>query len=485
MGTIIKGLSDMLQIYHQDAEHPAVQEKHTVYTYGQFWTNVRHLCNYLERMNIRKVAVIAEQGYTIYCWLWAVYLSGGTFCCINREYPEHRIIQCLKLYRPELTVTQISLPQEHLGCFIDPKDGVLEDIPPILTPRINEPNEIAYILMTSGSTGEPKGVRIRRDAFEEVIESAVDIFQLSSKDCYGQFSNVSFDTGICDIFAGLSSGATLIPIKGMDRLRPATMIGRYGITFWYSVPTVLDIMEKRNEITEENLHSLRAIGFGGATLYGHHVEKLFRCNGNLTIINTYGPSEITIFSSVVVMKKDTYHTYCDGSVCIGSEIANVTQILQLVDDGLYQVIVDGNHVYDGYLNEENCDCEIRFYKNMKQFETGDLVRINNGERYFVCRNDMQTKYRGNRIDLNEIDTLIREKVIVKKVVIATDDMLVAFIESSVSDAKLREVQSYLRKRLPKYSIPSEFIRMQMIPCNVNGKYDRATLKKLLLERKLT
>lgn len=473
----------MLQIYKRDAQRPAVQERNAVRTYGQFSADVQRLRSWLECRNIRKVAVIVDQGYAAYCWLWAVYLSGGTFCCINREYPERRILQCLEQFGPDLTVSQISLPEGMPWCVVAPDDRISDELPPLSTPQTDAPNEIAYILMTSGSTGTPKGVRIRRDAFEEVIESAVEIFQLSENDRYGQFSNVSFDMGICDVFAGLSAGAAMLPIIGMDRLRPASMIARYGITFWYSVPTVLDIMEKRGEITAEKLGSLRAIGFGGATLFGSYVEKLFQCNEALTVINTYGPTEITIFSSAVVMTRNTFCACCDGSVCIGSAISNVRQTLQQADDGLFQVIVEGSHVCDGYLSSENCDCETRFYQDMDRFATGDLVRVSDGAWYFVCRSDMQTKFRGNRIDLSEIDALIREKGIENEVVLAAEDTLAAFLESSVSEAQLAELQTHLRERLPAYSVPLEFIQLPTLPCNVNGKYDRAALKEFLAERK--
>lgn len=466
----------MLKIYDQDAGHPAVLCGNKEYTYGQLISDTQQLCSAFLCGNIRKVAIIAPQSYRAYCAIWATYLAGGTFCCINADYPEQRKLECLRLFEPDLVLCDTEIPLWD-GGPVRGLDDYDEEAP--AEPAHNcfvAPNEIAYVLFTSGSTGVPKGVRIRRDALEQVIQTAQETFALSPQDVGGQYSNISFDMGICDVFAMISSGVKMVTVAGIGKLLPAVFIERQKITFWYSVPNVLDLMEKRGDLTAKRLGSLRCIGFGGATLFQRHVEKLFQCNPTLTVVNTYGPTEITIFSSAVPMQVHNYLNYCDGSACLGKDIAHVQQKLRLCDDGLYEVVVYGEHVMDGYLVPGRSDCTLR-QTDLAEFATGDLVRVKDGQLYFVCRNDSQVKIQGNRVDLSEIDSALRRLGVENEVVLAVDGVLVAFIERGkipVAD-NLRE---QMANDLPAYCIPSLVIQLDTMRYNSNGKYDRKALTEI-------
>ena len=469
----------MLKIYDEDAGHPAVLDGKTEYLYGQFIADTDRLCALLRQGRMRKVAIIAPQSYMAYCAVWATYLTGGTFCCINADYPLKRRLECLRLFEPDVVLCETELPGWE-GAPVRPL-GIWDawKLPEAKTAWPDAPNEIAYVLFTSGSTGVPKGVRIRRDALEQVVQTAKELFALSPQDVGGQYSNISFDMGICDVMAMISSGVKMVTVSGMGKLIPAVMIERHRISVWYSVPNVLDLMERRGDLTQKRLASLRCIGFGGATLFQRHVEKLFEANPSLTVINTYGPTEITIFSSAVTLRADDYLKYCDGSVCLGSSIAGVRQTIRHYDEDLFEVVVSGEHVMDGYLVPGQSDCA-RQLTDSRTFATGDLVRVKNDQLYFVCRNDSQVKIRGNRVDLCEIDSVLRRLGAADEVVLAVDGVLVAFVtdKGSPDENKLRD---QMAEYLPDYCIPGLFLRLDTMRYNNNGKYDRKAMAQIARE----
>ena len=394
---------------------------------------------------------------------------------VNPEYPPARIKCCISDFDSDIVLDSNNFDKN----FLDALDVSFHD-------EQEEPaeyNEIAYVIMTSGSTGSPKGVCIYRDAFEDVIETATGLFGLSDRDIGGQYSNVSFDMGICDVFSFFSKGVTVVPVVGMDRIRPASVIGKYNITFWYSVPTVLDLMERRGDITYANLKSLRVMAFGGAILFEKHVRELFSVREDMVIINTYGPTEITIFSSSISLNSSNYENYCDnGTVCIGNPIPEVKQKLHKNENGS-EVVITGRHVMAGYLSQIGDSSCNQAERNSKSFFTGDIVREKGGALYFVSRNDTQVKLNGNRIDITEIEALIRSRDIGNAVVIEADSKLVAFLSPEDIRNRLPEIKQYLKDNLPRYSLPNRYIFLGSLPKNVNGKYDRQRLKEIAKDTK--
>ena len=462
----------MLEIYNDNLNKTAIIESDTEYTYEEFRKYVYGLRDYLTRSRYRRIAIVVPNGLCAYVAMWASYLSGGVFCVVNPEYPALRIKQCIADFRADIVFDTSNLDKDFLDSIAGSPFGSNSEVSA-------GTDDIAYVLMTSGSTGESKGVCIYRDAFEEVIEIAISIFDLGDRDIAGQYSNVSFDMGICDVFSFFSKGVTVIPVLGMERLRPATVISKYHITFWYSVPTILDFMDRRGEITSDKLKSLRAIAFGGAVLYEKYVRKLFEVKRDIEVINTYGPTEITIFCSAVSMHENDYRKYCDGgAVCIGYPIDSVKQEMDNGSDLGTEVVIVGRHVMAGYLSRisDGDDEAACLDRNEATFHTGDIVREKDGALYFVARNDSQIKINGNRVDLTGIEAIIRSLDISNCVVMENEGRLLAFIAPKESEEKLGEIKSCLKERLPRYSIPDVYIFLDEIPLNGNGKYDRQRLK---------
>src|SRR5439155_2819715 len=138
------------------------------------------------------------------------------------------------------------------------------------------PNEIAYIIYTSGSTGNPKGVVIRREALNKFLEWSISAYQCFAKDRWAQYSSLSFDLSIVDIFTVLCSGCTLVPLYDMgQKLRPANTIARHSVNVWHSVPGAVEFMMKNERTKPADLSSIRLMSFCGEPLYQYHLDYLF------------------------------------------------------------------------------------------------------------------------------------------------------------------------------------------------------------------
>ncbi len=141
---------------------------------------------------------------------------------------------------------------------------------------------------------------------------------MTENDRWGQFSNLGFGLCLPDIFPAILNGAALVPIASPgEKLFPGKMIKRHGITFWNSVPSVVDLMDKAGHLTPAYLETLRKISFCGERLFPTRVEKLLAVNPDLIIYNTYGPTEITIFCTAKKIDIHTYKNYSHKTMSIG------------------------------------------------------------------------------------------------------------------------------------------------------------------------
>lgn len=459
----------MLTLYNQEPGRTAVKCKETDYSYGELNRDAIFLRNFLALNNVKRVAIMLPKSPALYAAIWGGYLSGVTVSLINNSYPLERKKRCLNLFSPDIVISEDKIEGTE---SIAPEDVLMQC--PEYSGQFDF-KDITLVLFTSGSTGEPKGVKIRRESLEHIIRWCQDHGELRAEDIYGQYSDVSFDMGVCDVFYGFSTGATLVPIDGFEKTMPAELIQKYGITYWYSVPTVLDFMIARKGITPERLGTLRTIGFGGAILYRRHVEMLFHAVPTLHVFNTYGPTEITIFSSYVCMDKDTYGRYATDTVCLGKPVEGMTYEFVDQDGTNKEIIAISRHNFAGYIHSFS---DLECTEPIVSFPTRDIVKVENGELFFVSRIDNMVKINGNRVELDEIDLLIRNEYGVPAASVVHNGSIHTFVEDNgrISGAKVRD---FLVGRLPVYALPRTIRLIDKIPQTANQKYDRRALLEFI------
>ena len=344
-------------------------------------------------------------------------------------------------------------------------------------------SDLASVLYTSGSTGRPKGVKITRDAILNSVESYADKFNITDEDVYGLFATIGFNTASLAICQSFYSGACLSVVPDeikLDMVKLNDYFTQQGATHTLITTPVGKLYL---ETIEES--PLKVILLAG--------EKLgeFDNPNNYQFVNAYGLTEVFSFITSI----------CNTEKIDSSSIGkwNLNTKIFILDDELRRVpvgavgelCISGYQISDGYLNreEENSNAFVKNpFDDSKDynvlFHTGDMVRIlPDGTLGIIGRRDSQVKIRGNRVELSEVESVIRQLDYVTDVSVQTvknesNNELVAYVvvDNDCDEEKLREnVLEHVGEYKPPFMIPSYVIKIDEIPLNVNGKVDKRAL----------
>jgi non-ribosomal peptide synthetase component F len=338
------------------------------------------------------------------------------------------------------------------------------------------PSGLAYVIYTSGSTGTPKGVKITRRGIDRLVTWSIEAFGLSSIDVCGQFAPLNFDMSMFDIFAATAAGAALVPFAAQrQRMYPGVVIRDKNISFWNSVPQILEVLQRGNQFERTYLRSLKTIKLGGDKIHETQLEKLFDRLPDATVILTYGPTEITVFCMYLIVNRSTYRSFSNGLMSLGRPVPGWNVEVTSPSGEIGEIVVSGDYIGAGYLDDRisASDLDVGFKGN--SFFTGDFASIESGLPYFKGRRDSQIKINGNRVDLTEIEAAAMQSNCTQAVAIVSSDRVALFFSSThVSESELVEK---LRLSLPSYAVPSILRRLEAIPLTINDKPDRAKLEQ--------
>lgn len=360
----------------------------------------------------------------------------------------------------------------------------------------------AYIMFTSGSTGEPKGAVIPHQGVLSLIGWARQSVLTESDERLTAINPLHFDNSVFDTYCSLFNGAALVPVETGEIASPIgwlRAIRSGAATVMFAVPTLFLILDDLKLLDPESLPSVRTFVFGGEGFPIGRLRSFFeRFEGTARLINVYGPTETScICSSVPVtaeilaapdhefpplgrMHRDFTHAVLDDE-CLPVEKGSAGELW-----------IGGPCVGLGYYNNAD-ETEKRFRQDPRQdafrsifYRTGDLVREDAaGQLWFQGRADNQVKVRGYRIELEEIDLAVQAMPGVRRalaVVVSSDDDK----EIGVAFAADREIahddlRQWCSTRLPHYMQPSRLVQMDALPLNANGKADRRAAAKLFEE----
>lgn len=425
-----------------------------------------------------------NQSIESYALIVAVLNIGGIYCPLNPDAPVERKKQIITEFKADIIVVE---PESNIAGL------QLSNIVPItqLTASTNssfievayDPESIIYVIYTSGSTGVPKGVQICRKALNKFLEWSIPAYAATEKDVWGQFSLLSFDLSIVDIFTCLCSGATLLVMAEPTlKLRPDHAIEKNKITIWHSIPSAVEFMIKSNVSSKADLSSLRLMSFCGEPLRKHQVDFLFSKNSDLVIFNTYGPTEGTLFCTCQELRINDYLNYCETTFSIGKPIPGWNFSFSPVPDYTEkEIIIYGDYIGKGYLGDVT-DTKFKNLvingQNINSFETGDLVSEKNGNLFFSCRKDRQIKLKGFRVEPDEIDYWNTEFLKKSSVTVFHNNALYSFIETTETIDE-QGARKFLSQKIESYKIPRAFMPISEIPRNANFKVNFSALINLL------
>ncbi len=353
------------------------------------------------------------------------------------------------------------------------------------------PDDVAYILYTSGSTGSPKGVMVTHSNIRNYIDWATSYFQITSEDRILGTAPFYFDMSTFDIFCILASGATLYIATEEILLFPerlVRLIESNGVTLWKGISSLLMYMSRAGVVRPGRMPSLRTIIFAGEPLAAQYLADWMKNLPDISFFNGYGPTEATGVSLCYRVDHipEPNQPIPIGQPCKDARVAVVGEDGLPVNPGeVGELCIAGPCLAKGYLNDpektQSCFTSPPPGSGLddRVYWTGDLVRQTpEGDYVFVSRKDYQVKWMGYRIELAEIETNLSSHPQVRDVAVllvpsGSEGLteLAAFIESE-DDIDFSDLRNYLEQRVPPYMIPKRFKRVDSLPRNDRGKIDR-------------
>jgi len=487
-----KPLSELLHV--QSKKHPkklAVIFENTGISYEILDQQVNRLAQSLSSKGISSndfVGVCLPRSIDLIITLRAILQCGAAYVPLDPSYPVRRLNYMLGDSEAKFLITT-----HEISATLSAKADVLiqDDLfsklsdfsdQPIL--KKVSPNDIAYLLYTSGSTGNPKGVQVTHKNLVNFLDSMIKEPGINSSDKLLSITTISFDIAGLELFTPLLTGATLVLANeeiAKDGRLMLEFIKQEDITILQATPTTWQMLL---DVGWEEPIQIKAL-CGGEALSLNLANKILDRVKELW--NMYGPTETTVWSSAKHIKKG------DQCITIGRPIANTQMYIlndqnNLVAPGVIgELCIAGDGVAKGYWKRPILTTEkftgnpFEIGKGSLLYHTGDLGKLlPNGEVQCFGRIDQQVKIRGRRIELGEIEKVLDMlNGIQSSVVIINEDRLIAHLISTepgnVDANQMSEWKSILKEQLPSHMIPHQFSLLEKFPKTLNGKIDRKAL----------
>jgi pyochelin synthetase len=479
---------------------PAILTTTGTISYAELRRRALHAATWLRGQQVGRnelVGLVMRRGPEQIVGILATLLAGAAYLPVDAALPAQRRKYMLVDGRVRCVLTNVeSFDSGDPPCAVlaldasEPVDmDAPLDVPP--APGANA-DDLAYVLYTSGTTGEPKGVMVSQRSVTNVVADCNGRFGIGPRDRFFGISAFHFDLSVFDVFGALSAGAAVVmpdPDKASDPVHWLRLCGSAGVTVWNSVPAIVSLLHDQAVVDGAGpLAALRLVMMSGDRIPPPLPAALRKLKADLRIIALGGPTETTIWNILHPTDDNDDVTH---SIPYGRPNAN-NRAYVLDENGCDmpdwvagEICAAGVGLARGYWGDEALTRERFFYdprRGERLYRTGDLGRyLPNGEIDILGRRDFQIKLNGNRIEAGEVETRLVALEGVRQAVVVRQnsprgDRLVAHLvpagDQRPSDALLREA---LRRHVPEYMVPSEIHWHASLPLTRNGKVDRAQM----------
>jgi amino acid adenylation domain-containing protein len=452
-------------------------------SYGELNERANQLAHYLMKRGVGPevvVGVCQERSVELVVSLLGILKAGGVYLPIDPAYPEARRAYMMNDAQAHVLLTKAELAQIGNESKENPE-------------RQGWSENLAYVMYTSGSTGEPKGIGVTHRNVLRLVCGA-EYAELNEQTVILQLASVSFDAATFEVWGALLNGGKLVlyPGRVASAVELGELVREQGVeTLWLTSALYNAVVEQG----VEELRGLRQLLIGGEALSESHIRRGLAALEDVELINGYGPTEVTTFSCTHRIRSSAGEEWEQG-VPIGKPINNTEAYVlderqELVPVGVVgELYLGGEGLARGYVGAAELTSE-RFVPRpfskdpgARLYRTGDLVRYRrDGELEFMGRVDEQLKIRGFRIEPGEVESVLREHEQVAEAVVlgrqeeSGEKRLVAYLVAAAGAAELSvtELRRYVEEKLPEYMMPAGFVYLAELPLNANGKVDRAML----------
>jgi amino acid adenylation domain-containing protein len=474
----------------------AIVAEGTEISYAELNRRANRLAHRLRALGVERgslVGVCLERGSAAIVSLLAILKAGGGYVALDPTFPAERIQTLAAGASTRVICTTRShaslLPPDSVQVVLDEID--LDDEPSGNPPASAGPEDLAYVAFTSGSTGRPKGVEVPQRGVVRLARSA-DYVELGPSETLLALAPLAFDASTFEIWGALLNGGRLAiaPPGALSPAEIADVLRRHDVTtLWLTAGLFHHFVDHH----ADGLSGVRQLLAGGDVLSPPHVERALNVLGpDAVLVNGYGPTETTTFACC--------HTIRPGDrievpVPIGRPIANARAYVlderrQLVPIGVAgDLYIAGDGVARGYCGDAEMTAE-RFLPDpfatdpgARMYRSGDRVRWrNDGLIEFLGRADRQVKIRGFRVEPGEVEHILtRHPAVAEATMVAVDHgpndrRLIAYLVPAAEEQlESSELRAFVAARHPAHLVPAEWIWLDRMPLNANGKVDRDAL----------
>jgi amino acid adenylation domain-containing protein len=465
-------------------------------SYGELNRRANRLAHYLRAHGVGleiRVGVLMERSANWIVALLGILKAGGVYVPLDGSYPAGRLRFMVEDAEIRLLLTQSGQPRIEASevVYLDQDWEWLESESAENPENVTQAEDLAYLMYTSGSTGQPKGVGVPHRAINRLVRNT-NYVKFDESDRVAQISNASFDAATFEIWGALLNGSRVVVLEKETALSPKEL-KKQLVEHEISAMFLTTALFNQTALSRPEIFaSLKYMIFGGDTADPRAVHRVLGEGRPEHLVNAYGPTENTTFTTWYDAQESDIGA---RMIPIGQPLSNtevwvLDQQSRMVPVGVPgELCIGGDGLARGYIRRPELTAE-KFVPHpysrnagARLYRTGDLVRYReDGNIEFLKRMDQQVKVRGFRVELGEIEsTLNQYRAVMESIVVDRKDSsgdirLIAYFvpEVGVEPTSL-ELLTFLQEKLPSYMLPSAFIAIKEIPLTPNGKVDRRAL----------